>query len=244
MRVRRLTTIGISRFEAFIVALSSDSPSHASQAGLYDPDSSEPYDPAVEVERRSFVTRWEVAEYLDTQFRAGGALDVERDRGLWAWLSLFFFEELCVADDGGRRKPGALPRWIPEVEDYRSYYRHLLAGPYRVYRAHQGDPSLAMALLCGAPSKPGEIFEQLASRQELVTNAGVVGAATALYFDPKTKKFRRGAGGKGGGSARRLADVLNQLDLTFDLYAMDTTALLAVLPSEFDRFKPQRPSRG
>jgi hypothetical protein len=83
----------------------------------------------------------------------------------------------------------------------------------------------------------GDIVEQLASRQELVTNRAVVGAATKLYYDATRMAARRGAGGKGPGSPRRLADILNQLDLTWDLYAIADDDLISKLPAEFDRFK-------
>jgi hypothetical protein len=83
----------------------------------------------------------------------------------------------------------------------------------------------------------GDVVEQLASRQEIVTNKAIVGAATKLYYDRVTGAPRRGAGGKGAGSARRLADIINQLDLTWDLYAMSENDLIARLPAEFDRFK-------
>lgn len=63
--------------------------------------------------------------------------------------------------------------------------------------------------------------------------------ATDLYVDPSTGKAKSGAGGKGPGSARRLADMVNQLDLTWDLYAMFPKGLLTLLPKEFDRFRPK-----
>jgi hypothetical protein len=94
-----------------------------------------------------------------------------------------------------------------------------------------------MILLYGPLNVMGEVVEQLASRQELITNQAVVGAATRLYFDALRGTPRRGFGGKGPGSPRRLADVLNQLDLTWDLYAMSADELMAKLPAEFERFR-------
>jgi hypothetical protein len=132
-----------------------------------------------------------------------------------------------------------LVRWIPEVNNFQRYYRHLLAGPYRIFRAHRDDPERALALLCGPLDKPGDIVEQLASRQEIVTNKAIMLGATRLYIDPATRKPRRGAGGRSGGSPRRLADVLKQFDVTWDLYAMTADNLLGLLPSEFDRFRPK-----
>ena len=95
-----------------------------------------------------------------------------------------------------------------------------------------------MALLANPPHQPGDIAEQLASRQELVTNPSVMEVATRLYINPETGRPKRGAAGRGPGSARRLAAVLNQLDLTWDLYGLDPDKLLDLLPEEFNQFQP------
>ena len=42
-------------------------------------------------------------------------------------------------------------------------------------------------------------------------------------------------------SARRLADVLLQFDVTWDLYAMKANNLLELLPKEFKKFLPPTP---
>jgi hypothetical protein len=126
---------------------------------------------------------------------------------------------------------------VPAVDDYKTYYRHLLAGPYRIYRAHQDDPSRVMAVLATAVEQPGDVVEQLASRQEIITSPPLMTAITTLYYRPAAGKLKSGAAGKGGGSARRLADVIQQFDLTWDVYGMDPSEFLTLLPSEFDRFK-------
>jgi len=234
MMVRRLSNAGIERFVAFLRGLET-APGDRPAVLLESQEFSEPFDPTVVIEERSFSSRLEVAEYLYARFHAAGASGVENDRGLWAWLALFYFDTLCPPDKRGRRKPGALARWVPDG-DFKRYYRHLLAGPYRIYRAYRREPELALGLLCTPPSTMGEIVEQIASRQELVTNRAVVGTVTALYVD-SAGGLKRGAGGKGAGSPRRLADVLAQLDLTYDLYSMEPSELLAMLPQEFDRFK-------
>jgi hypothetical protein len=97
-----------------------------------------------------------------------------------------------------------------------------------------------MILLGGPLHGPGEIVEQLAAYQELVTNKAVVESATRLYYDSsrENRHFKVGAAGKGAGSARRYVDVLMQFDLTWDLYSMTTDEILAMLPDEFDRFRP------
>ena len=112
------------------------------------------------------------------------------------------------------------------------------AGPYRIYRAHRLNPDNALILLGGPFGSHGEVVEQFASRLEIVTNRGLIESVTTLYWDTKGKKLRRGAGGKDAGSARRLADVLLQFDVTWDLYSLSADGLLGLLPREFDRFRP------
>lgn len=237
VQVRRLNELGLRRFADFLDSLKTDAPEGYPDGLLSDPAATEELDADVTVVNTTFGSRFEAAKYLDERLSSSSLTEVERDKGLWAWLALFYFEELCPPGVGNRRKPGELARWIPEVNNFQRYYRHLLAGPYRIYRAHRDDPERALALLWGPLDRPGEIVEQLASRQEIVTNKAIIQSATTLYFDPEAKKPRRGAGGKGAGSPRRLADVLNQFDVTWDLYAMTAGDLLELLPREFERFR-------
>jgi len=237
MRVRRLTEAGITTFAGWLETLKAGGQLQAPTALLEDSLNTEAIAAEVEVESRSFANRFEAAEYLYMRFSTSGLSDVEGDRGLWAWLSLFYFDTVCPIGKGGVRKPGALPRHVPEPGNWRRYYRHLLAGPYRIYRAHRDDPKRAMGLLCQPLNTPGDVVEQIASRQELVTNRGIMALATRLYVDPITQKQKRRAGAKGGGSALRLAsDVIEQFDLTWDLYAATVDELVAVMPQEFGKF--------
>src|SRR5437660_615557 len=104
-------------------------------------------------------------------------------------------------------------------------------------RAHWDELHVTRAILAGKPNVPGELYEQVASRQEVITSGSLVRLTKQLYWDDEAKGLRRGAGGKGAGSARRLATVLLQLDLTWDFPTMPDEGLLALLPvREFARF--------
>lgn len=231
MKLRRFNTGGINRLEQFLASASRDTEDLC--AFLNDPRLSIVVSPEIKVEARLFVDRFAAGEYLYSLLKDSNILNLDNDRGIWAWLSAFYFDQLCP--DG--TKPGMDYRWIPAVNSFRNYYRHLLAGPYFIYRAHIENPLHAMAVLATPLHRPGDIVEQLASRQELVTNHSVMEAATRLYIGEDGLPKPRAAG-RGAGSARRLADVLTQLDLTWDLYDLSTEKLLELLPSEFDEFKP------
>lgn len=240
MKLSRFTPYGIETFSGFLDTVRETGAGQPPISLLTDPLFSEIVIGDVETAPPgTFHTRFEAASYLSSVF-AGSDLpaNIERDVALWTWLAARYFDDLCRKDNSGQLKPGERARWIPEVSNFQRYYRHLLAGPYLIYRAHIDQPARAMALLCGSVTSPGDIAEQLASRQELVSNPTLIQVATDLYVDPATGKAKQGAGGKGGGSARRLADLVNQLDLTWDLYAMVPPGLLALLPKEFDRFRP------
>jgi hypothetical protein len=235
MKLHRFNEAGVEAFSAYLEILRANASGAAPTGLLTDPQ----YSLLVQgpdIEQKTFPTRFAFAAYADGILSMVSGCDIERDAGLWAWLSLFYFDQLCPADGNGHRKVRERARYIPAVSDFRKYYRHLLAGPYRVYRAHRQAPENALVLLCGPLHKPGEIVEQLLARQEIVTNPYAVGLATKIYYDPHTGSFRRGAAAKENGSARRLADVLNQFDVTWDLYSMAPARLLTKLPPEFAKF--------
>ena len=236
MKIARLNESGIATFAGWLETLKQGGSVQAPTSLLGNPAATVPLAVQVEIEQRTFATRLEAAEYLFSRFTAAGLTDVDRDRGLWAWLSLFYFDSVCPVGKSGVRKPGAQPRHIPEPGNFQRYYRHLLGGPYRIYRAHRDDPRRAMALLCQPMDLPGDVVEQLASRQEVVTNPGILDLATKLYVSKTTQRIKPQAGGKSGGSARRLIDVLDQFDLTWDLYASTGAELAAVMPKEFAKF--------
>jgi len=238
-KVHRLNKSGRERFEDFILSHTRDIPQEYPVALLDGPEVADPVEAEVYVEHRTFENRLDAARYLHRVLSGSLLHNLETDAGLWSWLALFFFPDVCARDARGRPKPGEPARWVLEAKSFRRYYRHLLAGPYRVYRAHGDNPERAMALLATPVGNPGDIVEQIASRQELVTNRGVVAAATLLYWDPATGSVKRGAAGKTNGSVRRFTDVLSQLDLNWDLYSMTAGQIISMLPREFDRFIPQ-----
>jgi hypothetical protein len=238
--LRRLNAAGIARFEQYLAILRGGGAAEAPTDALNNVDYSEPLD--IEIEDRDFDTRLDWARYIDEKLEGTGLKNVERDVGLWAWLALFHVKRLLPSKRNGRKKLGEPAMWVPQIRDYRKYYRHLLVGPYRIYRAHRANPYNALILLGGPFGSHGEVVEQFASRLEIVTNRGLIQSLTTLYWDPQAKKLRRGAGGKDSGSARRLADVLLQFDLTWDLYSLTSQSLLGLLPKEFDKFRPAQPA--
>ena len=230
---RRLNDEGIRQLDALLAAVrvGGDADFHALRD---DPLLTESLDVRIDVEPQPFESRYELGAYL---YRAVGGASVDGDRGVWSWLAVAWVDILAPLRPDQTRRVGERARWVLAAEDYRRYYRHLLAGPYAIYKAHSDDPQRATALLSTPVDRPGEVVEQFASRQEIVTNPGLVGLITDLYVDPSTGRIRKGAAGKGPGSARRLADILLQLDMTWDIYGMTAEDIGSLLPEEFGKFR-------
>lgn len=236
MKLGRLTTLGMDIFSAFIDELKLNPVAELPKDLLAFPAYFETIDDEIEVVPHKFKTRWDAAKYLYSMLSSSGITNAERDIPLWVGLTAFYFDVLCPADDAGNRKLRERAAYIPEPENYKRYYRHLLLGPYLIYRAHLPNPERAVGLLCKAPHIITDVEAQIAAYQELVTNPAVVELVTKLYYDPKTKTLKSGAGGKGPGSPRRLVTILDQFSLTWDLYAASTEEILELLPKEFEKF--------
>jgi hypothetical protein len=238
MKLRRLTPVGIAKFGEYLDLLETEPKRMVPTQLLEDIACSEIFGIPTEIQRKTFGTRYAAAETLDALLIKTGVPDVDRDVGLWAWLTLFFFDELCPKNKEMERELRERPAYIPEPQNFQRYYRHLLLGPFLIFRAHRDAPKRAMGLLCKPLPIIDDVVAQLASRQEFVTNPAVVELATHLYFDATSGTTKKGAGGKLGGSPRRLADILWQFDVTWDLYAMSLKEFWAILPKEFEKFRP------
>lgn len=237
MKLHRLTDAGIEAFSSYLALLKQQPATPPPLHLLEDKQMAEPLNTAAVVEPKEFPTRLAAAEYLHGLLAASGLKNIDTDRGLWTWLTLYYFDQLCPAKADGERKVLDAARYVPQLSNYQRFYRHLLVGPYFIYNAHADMPARATVVLISPLTVPGEVVEQIASRQELITNKSILGTLTRLYYDENQQKLKKGAGGKANGAARRFADVLGQFDLTFDLYAINENCLFSLLPKEFHRFQ-------
>lgn len=242
MQLRSFNNHGILAFQGFLERVKSSGVINEEDRLrlLQDAACTVPADDGIDMDASvSFKNRFAAGKYLYDKL-GKRAIDMRgmRDMGLWAWLALFFVHQLFPEGKDGRRivrKQRTL--YIPDFSDFQRYYRHLLYGPFHIYREHREMPGIAMAVLCTPVNAPGEAVEELASRQHLIANSAVMKAATRLYVGAD-QKHKRGVARKNRGGVRRFAAVLMQFDLTYDLYQIDAADLIELLPPEFDEFKP------
>lgn len=238
MRFRRFTSTGVDAFSRYIHDLRADPKLPLPHGLLTDDALTEMLTPEVSAIPETFNTRMEFARWLDRSFEKSDAEAPLLDTGFWTWLTAALFDQVCPADGNGRRKPGEIARYVPELANARLQYRHLLYGSTMVYEMHRSDLSAADLLLATPLDRLNHFFYQLASRRELLGNRVVMATATRLYFDRQRGGGKRGAVTRGQpGTVFRYVKLLNQLDRVLDLGTVPPEILESQLPQEFDRFR-------
>lgn len=246
--VRVLNGDGITLFAQFLTNARLGTAGDVPRQLLNDSRFSSPAAVEARVENRAFENRYIFGRYLYDVLGGVRRSVISRDHGLWTWLALYYFDTLCPAAADGSRKVLRQEAYVlPSRPDYARYYRHLVRTPWLAVALH-GEAARVLLISPGKPgasslSRRGELIEQLASRQNIFGNGTIVSAADMLYFDPAAGRPRRGSGGAGPGSPRRLATVVDQLELTYDLRNCTPERFLALLPAEFRSPRSERLER-
>lgn len=232
MRIRRLNEHGIGEFERYIRQLREGKTVTDPEWILEDDRTSEPTHIPIELEKRSFPSRYELGEHLCEKLSGHNIQHYIGDRGFWSWIALFWFDELCP-QKSGKRNP-AMPYNYVLSHDYRHRPRHAV---YITWQLVDRYGEASRFLLCKEVSTRGELIEQLMARQDILSLDGVMRLASQLYTDPNTGQFKKGAASrKSGGCVSRYVAWLQQLENTYDLFLATADDLKALLPSEFQRF--------
>lgn len=243
--VRALTAQGIEGFRAWLGKLRCGEQEPAPRHLLTHSSFSRRLSATILVEIGPLGDRMAAARLLHEVLRPlRDAGEDVRDAGLWAWLSLHWFDEVCPPVPGKARRPGLDYRHIPESDydrSYRSRHRHLLRGPYQVY-CRYGDQG--RALLTGLLHRENQVYREIASRQDLFLNRGVIEALELLYLDRNTGHLKHGCvSAAAPGGIKRLIAVLQQFDLTYDLFSLSGLQILKILPEpEFGRWLVETPA--
>jgi hypothetical protein len=229
--VRVLNEAGLARFRAYLEALRGGARGEPPRELLGDAQCTTELSAPVFADPKPFASRWGLAQHLAERLSMLPSDEVDENTGLWAWLALFYFDQVCPRRAGGERKPGREYRHIPDF-GYFYRHRHLLYGPFAVYRRHRG---YAILVLSGPVHIEGALYQEITSRQDLLASRGVIEALNALYLDRARGLPKRGAlrVAPAAGTVRRFVRVLQQLDLTYDIYGMSGAAILELLPAEF-----------
>lgn len=206
---------------------------------LNDSQYSEEFQPRVEVnEREVFQSKLQLAEYLDECFGRAGLKreDIIANNGLWTWLAYLWFDSLAPVNPAtGKRPIREMAKYMCS-SDYRDYYRHFIAGPYMIYSLHGKKNS--RVFLYSPIYEHNDFIEQIASRQFIIAHRNLIETFSKLYLDNNSGTPKRGAQSRSSaGNIRRFVKIIQQFELTFDLYDMEPQQIIDLLPAEFYEWK-------
>ncbi|MCA3306790.1 MAG: hypothetical protein ING00_13430 [Roseomonas sp.] len=196
---------------------------------------------AATIVNQQFASRAEFGRYLVGAFKDVGRRRISREAGVWNWLALRYFDQLCPPSDSGARKVLATGHYVLEGRfAHNRYYRHLVRAAWYATELH-GDDATILLTSAGKPSPGigqwGEISEQLAGYQDILGSRTAILVAARLFLDHTGATKRGAASPDGGGSVRRLSTVLRQLAMTHDLRTAELGEVVAMLPNEFEAFR-------
>jgi hypothetical protein len=233
--LRKLTAKGVAAFRDHLREIRAGVEFQSNPALLYVDEYSTAVVPRIEIAAKRFARKIDLAVHLADVLRPIDTPALTADTGLWSWLALFYFDQIAPVGADGKRRPREDYHYIPD-DHHRGHERHLLAGPYRLHRIH-GEH--ARVLLHPPVHQHGRFVYDLGYRRDFLTNRGLIEAIDRLYWNPRTHRPKPGAGSDRAGSLRRLIAVLQQLELNYDLYGMNASEILALLPREFDVWRPR-----
>jgi len=235
MHLRIMLQEGVQKFAQYINDLKIN-PS-LQRPDLNSEPSSEKFSTEIPVdETKVFNSKIELAEYLHACFTSKSLKreDVLPLNGIWTWLAYIWFDQFAPSRAGTREiKEDA--KYLCS-SDYRDYYRHFVAGPYSIYSLHGHDNS--RIFLYSSVNQHNDFIEQFASRQFIISHRNIVEAISRLYFDYQKGQPKTGAQSRTRpGNIRRFVSVIQQFELTYDIYTMDPARILELLPDEFNHWK-------
>lgn len=249
MEARRFNEYGMEQYERFLRQLKED-PTLTPRTDLLElPRATEPVAPAIVLDARTFTTKFEAGAYLHERLSDLSVDVLRQDVGLWGWLTLYFFDAVCPPDGNGRRKLKDLPNYFSRaLGGANGLIKHLLYLPWRMVQQHGENVDFILGAKVPSDSK---MAREWGTRLYDALLPAKVQLGREMYWDAQNRTIRRGAtstrtrtrpGRKG--NVRRFHEIFNQLELTYDLSALDADGLAGLLPvAEYGRWLEHRPAQ-
>jgi len=242
--MRALNKDGMAMFKEWIISLNDDPSAEMLRYLLEDDLYSYGIPGSRVLEKRIFLTKYDLAETLFSVVSSLEGLRVNHDSwpGIWTALALFYFESVCRKNDAG---------WNPNSASYYVYgehtgnkpkfYEHRIYGPITLYRT--APEHVRPFFDKTKASVMGQYEMSIGASNELAQNPSILEVLKKLYAknESDTKrgytsaKKMKGSSKKWDvpGGIRRIPKVCKQLRRTYDLPGVSSDNLLALLPEEF-----------
>lgn len=240
--LRRFNDKGLAAFNA---ALLGDGGKHCRPESLLEsfldsPEFTEVVAEGVELPEGPFANKYEFGKALAEALGPEVVRRALADDAVWPWLSYVYRDCVMPLKPQGRFVGSPSRHCISNMGERssKSHHRHLVRAAVSTVHRFGEDARYLMGKIDGHTTYE----EQMMSRREslrLASAAEIVKAVGILYFDPKKQRHKRNAAKDAPGSMIRLVEVINQLDVSYEIESLTAAELLALLPrKEFGQWLP------
>lgn len=233
MILRQFNRDGIKAFRAFLAEARMNPRAPLPSELLEDDSLSECVSPEVQVEPQSFTLRSDATDYLTEILKPLSADEVSLNDGLWTWLTLFYFEQVCPSH-AGQRKVKNDYYYVFESRNMRHFYRHLLFVAWHAARIAHPFHRLYMA---SPVSSLDKVTEEVMKKLYLTRIPCIFETLDKLYWDENRQRARVGIVDgrtvRPGDLVRRFPIRIQQLEKTYDLFSLTADQLIDLLGEEF-----------
>jgi hypothetical protein len=232
-QVRSFNESGLRAFEEYISLRRNGLLQVVAEDLLNDTSLTESLMVNVEIQPREFATRRSAAEYLHKQLADIPAEQLRKDAGLWSWLSLYYFNQVCPEIEGERKIRNDYT-YIFKPDESRYYYRHLLFIAWNVFHVAPKHNRLFLdQSLYRLDKYTSEVFKRL----YLTRVPCIFEVLERLYWDETTNAPRKRMVSPGkiiaGNLMHRFPTRIRQLEKTYDLLSLTSSQLIELLGQEF-----------
>ena len=235
MRIRRFNAAGIAAFRALLAATRDNPRATFPRDSVEDDALTETIPALITIEPKRFPTRREAAEYLTNCLAPLPPDEVAHDAGLWSWLSLYYFDEVCPARYGQRKVKNDYT-YIFEPRNPRHFYRHLLFIAWYAHGVARPHDRLYMNVPLASLDK---VTDEVMKRLYLTRIPCIFDVLDRIYWDASRGKARSGiasySGVRPGDLTHRFPIRIRQLEKTYDLQSLTADQLIELLGEEFQQ---------
>jgi hypothetical protein len=226
MIVRIYNKIGMNEVEKTIQACAATSSNLFTDEFLSDPRYSSELDLGIEIERRPFRTRYELASYLVGQLELTTNRRLHMIDGLWTWIATFYFDAITSRRKNGTLRVGSMDKYIAKhLSMSGRKQRHAIHQPCRLI---QELGEVALTVLDVPPHGMGDLYDGLGDHREVIFNHNFHELLTYLFYD--TARMRKRPSANDRDKIRRFFQLMKQINMTRDIEIMGLGDFLNAIP--------------
>ena len=184
---------------------------------------------------KTFDTSYELGDYLCSLLSGADKSEINHDKYLWDWLSLYYFDQIIPLSG----KSGYDNARIFYNDEWTVRYRHLIRTPWYVI---SNFGKYAKILKNDKPFVGGDYNESFMGQPVITRIPASCEITYKLYFDEKLQKQRAGLSKQKNdkpGNIYRLFEQMKQFQCVYNMYELDADSFIKLLPNEFDYLKPE-----